>query len=326
MSTADNKQAGPASTGTGDVSLEHVEDVFRVARRQIALGRAGAVAVITDTSGGAVRSPGAVMFVSDGGARYGYLSGGCIDADVAFQALRAMESGNVVRKAYGAGSGVADLPLPCGGRIDVTVSPLRELKTVERVLDDLGARRRSTYSATLDDASSGPVFTAVPKLRIRAAGKGADLVALAWLARAAGHGLSVQTPDEVTSVDLAASGIAHQRLSVAHNLPDAEDDPFTAFVLMFHDPDWETPLLAQALGGPAFYIGAVGNSAAHARRLEALRGVGATGIERIRGPIGLVPSTRNASDLAISTLAEVIGEFAGVRRAVTSSVRREVFA
>ena len=302
-----------------DTSLEHVQDVFRVALDHLTAGEPGAIAVITGTSGGAVRAPGAVMFVSAQGTRHGYLSGGCIDADVALEAVRAIETGTPVQKAYGEGSGVLDLPLPCGGRIDVTITPLSDRTVIDRCLAELDARRPARYPADFVRGAVGPFFTAVPKLRIRMAGKGADLTALAKLAVAAGHELRVQTPDQVTSDDLSAAGIAHERLTSARSVSAPGDDAFTAFVLMFHDPDWETPLLLQALRGPAFYIGAVGSAAAQVRRLGALQRAGADDAARVRGPIGLVPSTRNASDLAISALAEIIREFAKATAAATVS-------
>tara|TARA_R110001606_G_scaffold262838_1_gene411448 strand:+ start:114 stop:380 length:267 start_codon:yes stop_codon:yes gene_type:complete len=80
---------------------------------------------------------------------------------------------------------------------------------------------------------------------------------------------------------------------------------------MFHDVHWETALLKQALDGPAFFIGAVGSAKTHAKRCESLRQAGTSehDIKRIRGPIGLVPSMRDASMLAISTLAEIVDAF-----------------
>ena len=302
-----------------DTSLEHVQDVLRIALDHLSSGMPGAIAVITATSGGAVRAPGAAMFVSGQGTRHGYLSGGCIDADVALEAVRAIESGTAVHKAYGAGSGILDLPLPCGGRIDVTITPLSDRAVIERCLAELDMRQPTRYPADFAPGKSTPAFLALPKLRIRMAGKGADLTALAKLAVAAGHELRVQTPDQVTSDDLSAAGIAHERLASARSVSAPGDDAFTAFVLMFHDPDWETPLLLQALRGPAFYIGAVGSAAAQVRRLGALQRAGADDAARVRGPIGLVPSTRNASDLAISALAEIIREFAKATAAATVS-------
>jgi xanthine dehydrogenase accessory factor len=80
---------------------------------------------------------------------------------------------------------------------------------------------------------------------------------------------------------------------------------------MFHDTNWEAPLLRQALAGPCFYVGAVGSRNTHERRCAALREIGCPEhqITRVRGPVGLIPSMRDASMLAISALAEIVGEF-----------------
>jgi len=77
---------------------------------------------------------------------------------------------------------------------------------------------------------------------------------------------------------------------------------------MFHDHDWEGALLKQALGGEAFYIGAMGSERTHASRKDmlGLRGLAANDIARIRGPIGIIPSMRDANLLALSTLAELV--------------------
>jgi len=104
-----------------------------------------------------------------------------------------------------------------------------------------------------------------------------------------------------------------ERLETPNLLKTSDDDPWTAFVLLFHDRDWETPLLQQALAGEAFYIGVVGSRRTHATRCEALRAVGCSdqAISKIRGPIGLVGSLRDASMLAISVLAEIVETFPG---------------
>lgn len=85
-------------------------------------------------------------------------------------------------------------------------------------------------------------------------------------------------------------------------------DPQTAIVLFFHDHDWEPPILATALATPAFYIGAQGSRVARDSRnvdLEAL-GIDPAALSRLRGPIGLLRSARDARTLAISVLAEVL--------------------
>jgi len=49
----------------------------------------------------------------------------------------------------------------------------------------------------------------------------------------------------------------------------------------------------------------MGSTATHNKRLMALKGKGLD-LPRLRGPIGLVPSMRDAGRLAISVLAEII--------------------
>jgi xanthine dehydrogenase accessory factor len=80
---------------------------------------------------------------------------------------------------------------------------------------------------------------------------------------------------------------------------------------MFHDHDWEAALLKQALASDAFYIGALGSARAHDARCQSLLDLGlfAAQIERIHGPIGIIPSMHDASSLAISVLAEIISEY-----------------
>lgn len=85
-------------------------------------------------------------------------------------------------------------------------------------------------------------------------------------------------------------------------------DPRTAILLFFHDHDWEPPILKQALTTPAFYIGAQGSKRARDSRHAALieLGMAEKDLTRLRGPIGLINSARDARTLAISVLAEAV--------------------
>ncbi len=285
---------------------EHAVDVlgYWLARR--ADGPVALIAV-TATEGGAVRAPGALMAVSQSGDRAGYLSGGCIDEDVALQARNALAAGEAHRTLrYGTGSPFLDLPLPCGGAIELDIAAALDLAEVRAWYDALARREAVRASWPSPDA---PVFTWRPKLRIRIAGRGADALALARLARAAGLEtvLAVRDTDDLRQ----ARALGLERVDVLttpSDLPETFDDPWTALVLMFHDGDWEGPLIRQALAGPAFHIGALGSRRTHARRCEALRagGLPEAALSRLHGPVGLVPSLRDASLLAISTLAEII--------------------
>ena len=282
-----------------------------------------ALVVVHSTEGGAVRSIGALMAVHEDGASAGYVSGGCIDADVVGQALAALEDKKPRKVRYGAGSPYVDLPLPCGGSITVLIIPTPDKESIATVLRTLNARNSicvryhesgliEADRAALPSTTTNISVTYEPKIRIRIAGRGADCLALARLAIASNYDLHVQLTNAQDIEDATQAGVRSiEHLQTPTALPATSDDPWTAFVLMFHDSHWEAPLLRQALEGPAFYIGAVGSRRTHAKRCIELsqQGISEAAIARIHGPIGLVPSLRDASMVAVSALAEIIDVF-----------------
>jgi xanthine dehydrogenase accessory factor len=287
----------------------------------IGAGDKVALAVVTATEGGGVRAPGAMMAVSETGDSAGYVSGGCIDADVRLNAVRSLQTGDVCRLRYGSGSPFADIRLPCGGAIDVLIVPVTDVQSLSMALAALEAREPVSFTVLPSGrmvVGSDPAISAAfrtryrPKLSLRIAGRGSDCLALARLANASGFDVRLQLPDQDDFDAARLAAIPHvDRLTTPSSLPAVNDDAATAFVLMFHDTHWETALLRQAVSGPAFYIGAVGSVRTHAVRCGLMKaaGVPVADIERIRGPIGLVPSMRDASMLAISALAEIVDTF-----------------
>ncbi len=300
---------------------EHPLDVLTCLAGWQADGHATALCAIQTTEGGAVRDVGALMAVRGDGLACGYVSGGCIDADLILRAQRSSRTNQAETVRYGAGSAFVDLPLPCGGAIVIAILPRPNTDVVSRIISSLAGRRPVQVSFSSDSvdilSEHSPRkpdtwhVTYTPKLRLRLAGRGADCLALARIALASGVTLALQCVDADDIRAGQALGLAPQRLDTPDRLADTSDDAWTAFVLMFHDSDWEGPLLRQALQGPAFYIGAVGSRHTHARRLDALsaEGLSEHALKRIHGPVGLVASLRNASQLAISTLAQIIDHF-----------------
>lgn len=299
--------------------LEHAQDVIG---QWLVWREANEVAlvVVTATEGGGVRMPGALMAVSAKGERCGYISGGCIDADVVKHARQALRSSQVECVKYGTGSPFIDMPLPCGGAIDICIIPCAPIEILRACHDQLISRQPVTLRLSKSGelclgrpiSPSALSFTYTPKLRLRIAGRGADSLALARLATASGIQTELQLRDRDDIKDAQQLGIDQvSRLARQPSLPARIDDPWTAVLLAFHDGDWEEQLIGQALHSPAFYIGAVGSKATHARRCERLRAVGFTErqISRIRGPAGLIPSMRDASMLAVSILAEIAEAF-----------------
>jgi xanthine dehydrogenase accessory factor len=87
-----------------------------------ASGRTYALATIVDADGGP-RPVGSQMVITTDEA-WGFLSGGCIEADVALHGREVMAQGSPRRLVYGRGSPFIDMRLPCGGRLEVMVERL----------------------------------------------------------------------------------------------------------------------------------------------------------------------------------------------------------
>ncbi|NCC35561.1 MAG: xanthine dehydrogenase, partial [Chloroflexia bacterium] len=86
-------------------------------------------------------------------------------------------------------------------------------------------------------------------------------------------------------------------------------DARSSVAVLTHDPKLDDPALRVALQSPARYIGALGSSKTHARRLERLRAEGfdEASLSRIKGPIGLPIGAKTPEEIAVSILAELIG-------------------
>jgi xanthine dehydrogenase accessory factor len=151
-----------------------------------------------------------------------------------------------------------------------------------------------------------------PELRIVAIGQGEELVATSRLGHAFGARILAFSPSKRDIGMLLADGITAERLEHVSARPRFESDPWTAIVFLFHDPDWEHALIPWALGLPSFYIGALGSRSSHTARKDMLSaaGVSSAAIQRLRSPIGLIPSTREPPALAASILAEIVQEYA----------------
>jgi len=100
---------------------EIVEDVERWRER----GERVAIATVVATRRSAPRPMGAKFAVSEAGEMCGSVSGGCVENDVAVQALEVIASGEPRLLSYGISDEQAlGIGLPCGGEIDVFLERL----------------------------------------------------------------------------------------------------------------------------------------------------------------------------------------------------------
>ena len=268
-----------------------------------------------------MRNPGTIMGVAQDGRFAGSLSGGCIENAVVAEALDALTAGATRIVRFGAGSPYLDIRLPCGGGLDLHFAPLEDGFAAKSLaseharapfsiaVSEEGASHVARWQAARFDAASGAgVFGQWPAPRLQVIGHGAGVEALAALAATIGCTTNALTPDERIFAALEAQGAAPTLLKRRTQTDALQSDPWSAFIFLFHDHDWEIELMERALQLPHFYLGAMGGRKAHAMRTEALsaRGVAREKLGAIRAPIGVFHSSRDPHTLALSTLAEVI--------------------
>lgn len=236
--------------------------------------------MLTGTEGSYYRPCGAMIAFPDGAAPVGQLSAGCIEGDLALHAAEVGRNRTPRRLRYGRGSDYVDIRLPCGGGIDVALVPIEPGPMIHDTLAQLSARRETSLRI-----EGLPVLPLHPDPLLLVLGAGPEAEAFVHLAQSAGFPV-------------------HR----AEKIDPKEIDRFTAVVLLYHDHDREPELLQAALASPAFWIGAQGSRRAQASRYEALRAAGYTmaDLDRLRGPIGLIPAAKDPRTLAISVLAEVV--------------------
>ncbi|RJF90939.1 XdhC family protein [Sphingomonas cavernae] len=282
---------------------------------------------LTGIEGSSSRALGAQMAVAEDGRYLGSFSGGCIEAAVVAEALGALASGSAKLVRFGVNSPYLDIRLPCGGGIDLLFNPRPDHQAIADAVSRIDARSAAALRLShLGVQSVEPVAGGsragwnsdhfdigyAPALRLVAIGQGDDLAALARLAHGFDADVTALTPDARALGELADQGIEAVELRTRTALPKVRTDPWTAIVFLFHDRDWEEGLLPQALNLPAFYFGAVGSPRTHAARLDLLRAVGVPEhvCNAVRGPIGLIPATRDPATLALSILSEIVQEYA----------------
>lgn len=284
-------------------STDSAVEVLNFAIQTLEAGRQVARCTLVEIRGGFSRSLGAHMAVADDGLYCGYVTGGCTEAAVAAEALQAISKGHDRFVMLGEGSPFFDIVLPCGGGVTVAVHVLQDIRPIRQVIEGLecrcqtglsynpGSQSLSFVAGNADAGWNDEVFLTSyrPAVRILLSGRTLEVEIAAKVARAAGY--------EVLCYDAATGEAPDEMLIDAH----------TAVALLQHDLELETPVLDAALHARPFYLGALGSSRTHAKRMQRLRDLGHSQavIDRIKAPIGLFGRARDAQSLALSVIADI---------------------
>ncbi|WP_323768833.1 XdhC family protein [Antarctobacter sp.] len=297
-------------------------------------GEGAVLATVVQTWGSAPRRVGSQLAISGTGQIEGSVSGGCVEGAVIVEALDALETGEQRELEFGVSDDDAfAVGLACGGTIRVLVEPVGAVLP-EMLLADLvrarAAREPVAYVVDLDRSDrwldhtgfqdrfrmdrsgfepDSRVFVGIhnPPLRLVVVGAVHIAQALLPMARIAGYDPAVIDPREAF-----ASPARFPETQLLHDWPDEAVeklglDTRTALVLLTHDPKLDDPALVKALRSGCFYIGALGSTRTHAKRVTRLTEAGFTEAEigRIHAPIGLDIGAASPAEIAVSVIAQM---------------------
>ncbi len=297
-------------------------------------GRGAVLATVVDTWGSAPRPVGSQLLIDAAGAMEGSVSGGCVEGAVVSEAAEALADGRARLLDYGVSEDDAfAVGLACGGRIRVLVEPVGTVmpeNLLAELVDLRAARQPAAYVVDLDGPdrridrdghadrfradksgieSDGRRFIAVhnPPLRMVIVGGVHIAQTLVGMAQACGYDVTVVDPRTAF-----ANAARFPDVALLDGWPDAVLaglglDRRTAVITLTHDPKLDDPALITALHSDAFYIGALGSTRTHAKRVERLRAAGfdAAQIARINAPVGLDIGARSPAEIAASIIAQV---------------------
>lgn len=272
---------------------------------------------IIDLQGGGPRPIGTQMVFFDGEAS-GFLSGGCIEADVALHAAACLDDGEPRRLVYGADSPWPDIRLMCGARLEVLV---------ERIMpDDAAAAALRAYTKTRQPAlwlSDGAqrACTLVeharpwdgafhrrfdPAPRLIVFGGDPAALAIASLGVSCGHETWLVRPNGPSEPPPIA-GLNYSRAEPSKALEAIGLDAWTSVAICHHDMDLDEAALTAALPSPALYVGLLGARARLPDRLARLRRAGLSegALAKLRAPIGLDLGGKAPFEIAVAVLGEI---------------------
>lgn len=281
-----------------------------------------AVATLVAADGPTPREVGAQMLITDA-QHWGFLSGGCIEDDVARHGRQVIATNSHRLLRYGEGSPWFDIKLACGSGISVLVESAKiDDPAISTLISGYCVRKPVVWqsdgeacTARFAENASGPVpswdgkiFATLFEPPLRLVIIGGDACALALAGLSLHLGIETVLVDPGGPVNAPFAAIDYLRSAKVESLAL---DSWTAVALVTHDRESDESLLAAALSSEAFYVGAIGARSRIGNRIELLQkqGVSAAAIRRLRAPIGLQGFGKSPLDIALSIMAEVKRDF-----------------
>jgi xanthine dehydrogenase accessory factor len=284
---------------------------------------------ILRTHGSSPRPVGSLLAFNADGIQAGSLSGGCVEDDL-MERVRNGELATHTPSLLEYGITAQDnerLGLPCGGRLEILVEPLRghagALQHIDGLLEALQARRcilRKVEIASGDfSLEEVGEFSALefdgallsqcfgPHMRMLLVGAGQLSQSLAELAQAMDYEVLVTDPRKdvlaqwrgpsVTLLGGMPDDVVREKITDSHSI----------VITLTHDPRIDDMALMEALTTQAWYIGALGSAKTTEKRLQRLRDLDLTEqqIAVLHAPVGLRIGSKTPVEIAVAIMAEI---------------------
>ncbi len=304
-------------------------------------GKGAVLATVVQTWGSAPRPVGAQLAISGNMEMAGSVSGGCVEGAVVEEAIEALRTGKPRLLQYGVSNEDAfAVGMACGGEIHVLVEPVGvgqgpDADLLEKLVQQRAKRHAAAYLVNTKtwqrqivdrhfdlnglrqrfagDMSGfeGDWFINIhnPPLRMIVVGAVHIAQPLLQMARLAGYDTvlvdprdafanKARFPDQNLVLDWPDTALKAQRL-----------DMRVAVVTLTHDPKLDDPAIKTALHSDVFYLGCLGSSRTHAKRLKRLSeaGFSQAQLSKIHAPVGVDIGSKTPAEIAISIMAEITG-------------------
>ncbi|MCF6271969.1 MAG: XdhC family protein [Rhodobacteraceae bacterium] len=317
---------------------EHFDNIPEIALDWLRAGKAVALATVIQTWGSAPRPVGSQLVISGSAEIMGSVSGGCVEGAVVEEALEAIKTGKCAILDYGiADESAFAVGLACGGNIRILLEPLNtgqgpDIAVLELLVASRAARQPVATAVNLDtwqrrllgagdplasnrfitDKSGleGNWFITIhnPPLRMVIVGAVHIAQPLVAMAQLAGFDPILVDPRAAFASESRFPGEKYM-----HDWPDEalqllDLDTRTAVVTLSHDPKIDDPAIITALGAPVFYLGCLGSTRTHAKRVARLTAAGLEPalLSRIHAPVGADIGAKAPAEIAISIMAEIV--------------------
>jgi len=300
-------------------------DVLQTGYSWLQEGHEVALVTVLRTWGSSPRPPGSLLIMRRDGITAGSVSGGCVEEDL----LQRYGSGQLsdsypTRVDYGVKRDDAmRFGLPCGGRLELLIEQITEPTQLQNILTALEEQQVIARHVDLQNGHVSLQPAAAEQDFFYSSAYVRKILGPQWVMLLIGAGhlsqyvsqMALMLGYRVVVCDPRREYIDGWRVEGTEVSTLMPDDAVMQYVqharsiviALTHDPKLDDMALMDALGSPAFYVGAIGsrrNCEARRQRLSEL-GITGTQLQRLHAPVGLPIGSHTPPEIAVSIMAEI---------------------